>query len=178
MKEKFDSKAEAEAHHIFIQLGATRCTSPFDLIFMDKKGEQFKAKPDYFHAGAGLFIEYKSGSLNSITHVQASRNRLESQAQYRGGEASAFDKLRYGWNQSRYKQAIVQDALSYRNFIVVFKDAPSLEEAEAYKKCGIVFCTLDSLRSYILFAKLRKACLGVGFQFEVDDYLAQVDCIT
>lgn len=168
-KHTHDSKAESRASSIFSRLGAIPCNTQFDAIFVDKRDEEFRARPDFYHPQSGVFIEYKPCTLNSVTSKSASRNKLAAQARYRGGQPTKFDQLRYGWNQSKVKQAIVQAKLTPQNFIVVFDKKPVFSDAKAYAQKGVTFCTLNSLPSYLAYAHFRKLGLPVSFTLPYDE---------
>ena len=158
-----DSKTEAKASFKLADLGFLHSGKKFDKTFRDPKGESFGAYPDFYHARYGIYLEWKDGDLNGVTTVATSESQLAGQRQRRGGPNILPDFLKYGWNHSKNKQAIVQAAYTPDRFIVCFAKAPALSEALAYLKAGVVFCTLASLPSYLCYVRLKQCGLAVGF---------------
>lgn len=170
--ELYDSRAEADASFKFAKLGCIPCKEVFPQTFTDASGTKFRACPDFYHAGAGLYIEFKTYKLNGTQTKTSSEQQLtdkEIWRQSRGETLSLFDRLTLQWNHSKRKHAIVQKTLTPQNYVVVFLTAPTAEEAIAYLKAGIVFIPLSDLPSYILYARLAKAGLGVSFQLHYLD---------
>lgn len=140
-----DSKTEAQASFKLADLGFLHSGKKFDKRFLDSEGTSFGAYPDFFHARYGLHLEWKDAELNGVKTVATSESQLAGQRQRRCGPNIMPDYLKYGWNHSRRKQAIVQAAYTPDRFIVCFAKAPPFSEALVYLKAGVVFCTLASL---------------------------------
>jgi len=171
---KFDSKAEAMAADKFAKHGATRFDSLFGVDFIDKNGEAFRAKPDFWHQQYDIYIEYKPCELNNKTSKRAAENKMHSQAMYRGGRLTRHDELLHSWSNSAYKQSIVQERLGYLNFVVCFEKNPTFKEAKFYEKRGIRWCTLASLRNYLAVMHFQKRGLAFSFKLETDEYTYSV----
>lgn len=163
----YDSKAEAAASPDFLRLGCIRASGHYAQTFTDADGAAFHARPDFYHPAAGLFIEYKAAPLNGRT-TKATAERAEASQMQRKGFLTGWDWLQCGWNHSKAKQAIVQRKLTPQNFVVVFNEPPTIPEAMAYVKAGIVFIPLSALPSYLLHARLAKAGIQTGFQLRYD----------
>jgi hypothetical protein len=163
----YDSKAEAAAAGEFARLGCIRASGHFPQTFTDADGTEFRAKPDFYHPGSGLFIEFKAAPLNSKT-TKATAERAEASQLARKGLLTGYDRLKCGWNHCKAKQAIVQRKLTPQTFVVVFKEPPTFREALGYVRAGIVFIPLYALPSYLLHARLAKADIQTGFRIRYD----------
>ena len=171
---KFDSKAEAIAAGKFAKHGAIRFNSLFGVDFVDKNGDTFRAKPDFWHQQFDIYIEYKPCGLNNKTSRKSAENKMNSQAMYRGGKVTRHDELLHSWSNSAYKHSIVQEKLGYLNFVVCFEKNPTLKEAKSYEKRGIKWCTLMSLRNYLAVMHFQKRGLAFSFKLETDEYTYSV----
>jgi len=137
----------------------------FPLIFKDKNGSTFKAKPDALFKdninNKLTFIEFKQSTpLNSKTSIRASRTSLQAQCKWRGLSATGShstlsgtlwsckyykDCLNHAWNHSKYKHAIISAALALIgvSYLVIYQThPPSTGKAEtpfklAYAKKGL-----------------------------------------
>ena len=163
----YDSKAEAVAAGELARLGCIRASGPYAQTFTDADGATFHACPDFHHPATGLFIEYKAAPLNGRT-TKATAHRAEASQMQRKGFLTRFDWLQCGWNHSKARQAIVQRELTPQNFVVVFREPPTIAEAVDYSKAGIVFIPLSALPSFLLHARLAKAGIQTGFQLRYD----------
>jgi hypothetical protein len=163
----YDSKAEKAAFPHFQRLGCIRASGHYPQRFRDADGTEFRACPDFFHPASGCWIEYKAAPLNSRT-TKATADRAEASQLKRKGFLTRYDWLQCGWNHSKAKQAIVQRQLTPQNFVVVFKEPPTIAEAMAYVKAGIVFIPFSALPSYLLHARLAKAGIQTGLQLRYD----------
>lgn len=161
----YDSMAEAAASYRLAELGFSRHSSRFTKIFTDAEGTDFHACPDFYHAGYGIYLEFKASKLNGLKTKAGSMKRLNDIAAYRRGAPLPSENLSYGWNHSKQKQAIVQKELTPARLIVCFQDAhtPTFAEALAYMKAGVWFCTVRTLPTYIAALRLRQRGLPVGF---------------
>ena len=159
----FDSKAEAAASPEFSRLGCIRSTGRYPQTFTDADGTEFRAMPDFYHPASCLWIEYKAAPLNGKKTKANADRALRSRRDF-AGYLTRYDMLRHGWNHAKAKQAIVQRKLTPQNFVVVFKDPPTIAEAMEYLKAGVVFIPLSSLPSYLLHARLAKAGIQTGFR--------------
>lgn len=166
----YDSKLELSSADYLLSLGFHR-VSHFkeDFTFTDKFGDNFRALPDFYNPVTGLYIELKGCKLNSKTGKSKAENamkRFENSALKFPVSANArrYAQLRHGWNHSKYKQRIVQTALSPLNFVVVFDRAIPSDDYIHYCKLGLHVCTLKSLPSYNGYVHLRKKGLAVSFE--------------
>lgn len=163
----FDSKAEAKASYRFAEFGCFPAKGRFSQTFTDSTGTEFRACPDFYHAGSGLFLEFKTRTLNGVTTVATSDSQLASKLSY-NGMITDFDRLELGWNHAWRKHAIVQKALTSRNYVVVFEKPVPMPDAMIYLKAGIMFCTMNSLPSYLGKVQLAKNGLNVPFSLHYD----------
>jgi hypothetical protein len=143
---------------------------PFE--FQDKTQFSFNAKTDILFkdvfTGEVWIGETKMDRLNSKTTIAASRTALLNQVKFRGLAASEyashnelsgilwpcyhFDCLKFGWNHSKYKHAIISKRLQELglNYMVIFsKHDPYIGKAQQpfklhYQKLGISHCLLLS----------------------------------
>lgn len=171
---KFDSKAETVAAEKFAKHGALRFDTLFSVDFVDKNGDMFRAKPDFWHQRFDIYIEYKPCELNNKTSKQSAENKMRSQAMYRGGSVTRHDELLHSWSNSAYKQSIVQEKLGYLNFVVCFEKNPTLKQAKFYEKRGIRWCTLPSLLNYLAVMHFKKRGLVCSFKLEANEYTYSV----
>lgn len=160
----YDSVAEAKASFRFAELGCIPAKGTFDQTFSDADGTPFHAKPDFYHSLTGLYIEFKCATLNGVKTKANSEKQLADKEAFKGN-LTMFDRLKFGWNHARRKHAIVQRALTPRNYIVVFDKPPAWQDAFDYYKAGIVFCPMSALPSYL--AKVRLAQRGVNVSFQL-----------
>lgn len=158
----YDSQAEAKASFRFAELGCFSAKGRFDQTFKDSEGTEFRACPDSYHAGSGLYLEFKTATLNGVKTKASADKQLAAKECFKGF-LTMFDRLKLAWNHARRKHAIVQKALTPQNYIVVFEKAVPMEDALAYMKAGIVFCTMKSLPSYLAKVKLAQHGLHVAF---------------
>lgn len=167
-----DSKTEAKASHPLAKLGFFASGKKFPQRFHDSDGTSFGAYDDFFNAKYNIHLEWKDAELNGVRTKATSDSQLAGQMARRGGFTLPNDDLKYGWNHSRNKQAIVQTALTPDRFIVCFGKAPTFTEALVYIKAGVLFCTLDSLPSFLGYLHLKQRGLSVGFSL---NYIVTTD---
>ena len=158
-----DSKTEAKASYPLAKLGFLHSGKKFPIRFNDSDGRDFGAYDDFFHARYGIHLEWKASELNGVRTKTTSESQLARKMADRGGFTLPNDDLKFGWNHSRNKQAIVQAAYTPDRFIVCFEKAPTFEQALVYIKAGVLFCTLDSLPSYLGYVRFKQRGLSVGF---------------
>lgn len=158
----FDSLAEAKASFRFAELSCFHAKSKFSQTFKDMEGTEFRACPDFYHARYGLYLEFKTATLNGVKTKASADKQLNEKEAFKGS-LSLYDRLKLQWNHARRKHAIVQKALTPQNYVVVFESAVPIAAAVDYINAGIVFCTLASLPSYL--AKVRLAQLGLHVAF-------------
>lgn len=158
----FDSAAEAKASFRFAELGCIPCKQTFPQIFKDSEGTEFQAKPDFYHPGSKLYIEFKCATLNG-RKTKANADKQEADKLQFKGFLSDFDRINLQWNHAKQKHAIVQKTLTPQNFIVVFDKPPSWGDAYTYFKAGIVFCPMSALPTYLAKVRLAKAGLNLPF---------------
>lgn len=158
-----DSASEAKASHTLAKMGFFYSNKKFDQRFNDSDGADFGAYDDFYNTRYGIHLEWKDADLNGVRTKATSDSQLASQMLRRGGFTTMKDDLDYGWNHSKNKQAIVQAAYTPDRFIVCFRKAPTFKEVLSYIKAGVVFCTLDSLPSFLGYLHLKQRGLSVGF---------------
>lgn len=161
-----DSESEAKASFPLAALGFLQCNKRFATTFKDSEGTSFYACPDFHHARYNVYLEWKDSKLNGVRTKATSESQLSAQLMRRGGFNVMNDFLKYGWNHSRNKQAIVQATYTPDRFIVCFATAPPFSEALAYLTAGVVFCTLSSLPSFLGYVRLKQFGLSVGFSLD------------
>lgn len=164
----YDSKAEAKVSFRFAELGCFPCKTKFQQTFKDADGTEFRACPDFYHAGSSLYLEFKAHTLNSRTTKTIADKRVAEKLEYKG-VLSSFDRLNLQWNHSKAKHAIVQNVLTPQNYVVVFETPPTDVEACAYIKAGIVFIPLSTLPTYLLYVRMLKAGWNISFQLHYVD---------
>ncbi|WP_299692319.1 hypothetical protein [uncultured Vibrio sp.] len=134
----YDSAAECLFHLNNPHLQST--SEPYKATFYDASGSPFKAYPDFYDSDRKLIIEYKAHQLNTCETKAISFEKLEEVQQFKG-KLTFFDKLKYGWNHSIYKQAKVQSSLKSLGFdmVVVFADGTKLTKQSINKmeKAGL-----------------------------------------
>lgn len=162
----YDSSAEEQASAHLAKLGFVRCNTTFEHTFMDASSCTFRACPDFYNECAGLYVEYKPCKLNSRGTKAIADNAL---AHAQSWAYNAYNHIKHGWSNSLFKQAAVQKVLTPQNFIVVFDTLPELKAAKKYARHGVVFCTLDSLRSYVAYVRLCKLGLNINFNLRYDN---------
>lgn len=175
----YDSIAEGQASYRLAELGFLRSSKPFKTDFYDADNKLFNARPDFYHAGYGIALEFKASELNSLKTKAGATKRLDSIARFRGGAPLFSDTLKYGWNHSKRKQAIVQATLTPDRLIICFQDdsTPTFPEALSYMSAGIWFCTMKTLPTYLAALRLRQHGLRVGFSHSytlIDDSGAEL----
>ena len=163
----YDSSAEEQASAHLAQLGFVRCNTTFEQTFIDASSCPFRARPDFYHESAGLYVEYKPCKLNSRATKAIADNAL---AHAQAWAYDAYNHIKHGWSNSLFKQAAVQNVLTPQNFVVVFGTLPELKAARKYARYGVVFCTLGSLRTYVAYAKLRKIGIPVSFMLSYSEH--------
>ena len=163
-----DSSDEAQASFRLAPMGIMRCTETYPVTFKDKTGTPFTAKSDFRCQASGTWFEFKSAMLNSKTTFAAAKKAV---ATVRRDEAMCVlskGSLRYRlldsqWCHSRYKQAVVVNALTPAKVVLVFKHAPGDDAAKRLAKAGIFWRTLDNVSVFALYLRLAAAGLDVGF---------------
>jgi hypothetical protein len=165
---RHDSISEAQASFYYASLGFIPCEDYLPGDFYDMNGELMPSKADFYHPRTGLYLEHKAAKLNGVTCKAKSRSQLEGRAARRGGKPWRCDELKFGWNHSEAGKSIIQAVLTPANYIVVFEDAVPMPAAMDYQKAGIVFCTMNSLPSYLGKAQLAKHGLNVSFSLHYD----------
>lgn len=163
--EPFHSIAEAKASFRFAELRCFSAKGRFQQTFTDSQGTEFRACPDFYHAGTGLYLEFKTHTLNGVRTIASSEKQL-SEKEQRNGFLKMFDRLKLAWNHAKRKHAIVQAKLTPQNYVVVFEKPVPAKDAMAYIEAGIVFCTMNSLPSYLAKATLAKRGIHAGFTLQ------------
>lgn len=95
--------------------------SIFDATITDAEGVKTRFKLDFYCKETNTYYEIKSRYLNSMKTKNESDRKLQAVHSFKG-YLKLIDKLRYQWCHSRFKQALVQDAVTSKGFkfIVVF----------------------------------------------------------
>lgn len=97
--------------------------SIFDATITDAEGVKTRFKLDFYCKETNTYYEIKSRYLNSMKTKNESDKKLQAVHSFKG-YLKLIDKLRYQWCHSRFKQALVQDAVTSKGFkfvIVFFK---------------------------------------------------------
>lgn len=166
----YASKAEAAVSFDLASLGCFSADDSFyPATFTDAVGASFRAKPDFWSPGCELWLEFKTAPLNGVKTKASAEKQIADRLEYRnrkGQPLLTVDMLKYQWNHARRKQAIVQQTLSPENFIVVFKDSPTVADAADYLKADLAFVPMSALPSYLGCMKLAKRGLAVSFHLQ------------
>ncbi|MEZ8383483.1 MULTISPECIES: hypothetical protein [Vibrio] len=122
----YDSKEECLFHLSNPYLKSIQ-DKPYKTTFYDEDGTPFKAHPDFWHPESKTVIEFKAHQLNTCKTKAESQQKLDNQQEFRG-KLTFFDKLKWGWNHSIYKQSKVQSSLNSlgHSMLVVFSDRTKL----------------------------------------------------
>jgi len=169
----YDSAFERSIAPILEALGFVRCDDLFELDgspqqFQDKTGATFSARPDWHHPELDLYVETKSGTLNTKTTVKTAASavaRAEHECRLRGQPFGTYHMLQNQWSHSRYKQAAVQSALTPQNMIVVFAERVPYATMMAYAKVGLVAIHLAALPQYLNYIRFVRR--GLPFQWNL-----------
>jgi len=125
----------------------------YPFTFFDDDGEKFKAAPDFYCNERNLVIELKGFQLNNVKNKSASKDKLQTQLEF-NGDLKPYDKLRYGFNHSIYKQGAVNRTISASNyqykFLLVFTDNTKLSAQSKNKmiKEQIDWCYVKEWENY------------------------------
>ena len=124
----YDSKAEYHFHSRNPHLIYNIENRPFRYTFYDDNGEQFKACADFFDPTNNIAIEFKCSKLNKSATKEIARDTWREFSKYH--RDTLFNRTRYQWNHSSFKQGIVSRTVNSElcpyNFIVIFKDTTKL----------------------------------------------------
>lgn len=149
----------------------------FDLTFTDKRDNEFKAKPDLIlqdtRNGSYVYVELKEHPLNSITSLEVASNRLRDQCKWRRVEIDGAadhtqlssslwklgfrtDCLKFGWNHSVYKHAVVAEELAKHDmrYMVVFSQHAATVGAK--KKPFKLYYQQKGIKEVLLEGELTK----------------------
>jgi hypothetical protein len=146
----YDSKEECLFHLNNPYLKSIQ-SQPYKTTFYDEDGSPFKAYPDFWHAESQTAIEFKAHQLNTCKTKAASQSKLDNQQKFRG-KLTFFDKLKWGWNHSMYKQAKVQSSLAALGHkMVVFADETkiSTQSKNRMDKIDLTWCFEYELPQYL-----------------------------
>ncbi|MCY9871809.1 hypothetical protein [Vibrio barjaei] len=147
----YDSKEEC-LFHLNNQYLKSIQDKPYKTTFYDEDGTPFKAYPDFWHAESQTAIEYKAHQLNTCKTKADSQQKLDNQQEFRG-KVTFFDKLKWGWNHSLYKQAKVQNSLESlgHKMLVVFADETKLSTQNKNKmaKANLTWCWESELPEHL-----------------------------
>ena len=125
---------------------------PYKMNFFDDNGHVFKAYPDFYDKSSLTVIEYKAHQLNNYQTKESCQQKLDNQKEFRG-KVTSFDKLKFGWNHSMYKQRIVQRTLESlgHKMLVVFSDTTKLStrNKNLMKKIDLTWCWEKDLPEYL-----------------------------
>jgi len=165
----YDSEFERSIAPTLEALGFVRSNDYFRLDgqlqqFRDKTGATFIARPDWHHAELDLYVETKSGTLNSKTTVKTAASaeaRVRRDCSLRGQPFSTYHMLQNQFSHSRYKQAAVQSVLTPQHMIVVFAERVPYATMIGYAKVGLVAIHLDALPQYLQYIRFARHGLPV-----------------
>ena len=157
------SISEAQASYYYARFGFIPCEDYLPGDFYDMNGELMPSKGDFYNPVAELYLEHKAAKLNGVTCKATSRSQLDDKAARRGGKPWQCDDLRFGWNHSKASKSIIQAKLTPQNYIVSFEGSVPISDAVDYRKAGIVFCTMNSLPSYLAKVHFAKRGLNIPF---------------
>lgn len=181
MSKNFDSISEETAAPVFAGCNyyKTDASLPFNCYDYDNVRHYGKADFSCSLDGDWPLVEYKAGPLNTIRTKKVSE-KSEARAKQRRakGYGNATDRsiqLETGYNHSVYKLAEAQAKAPPLGYIIVFKDAPTLIEAELYLKHGLIYCTLSS---FGMFLNLVMAVKRSGLNFSYTQYTSDGQEIT
>ena len=147
----YDSKEEC-LFHLNNQYLKSIQDKPYKTTFYDEDGTPFKAYPDFWHPESRTVIEFKAHQLNTCKTKAESQQKLDKQEEFKG-YLKFYDKLKWGWNHSLYKQAKVQSSLQSlgHNMLVVFADETkiSTQNKNLMNKIGLKWCFESELSDSI-----------------------------
>jgi hypothetical protein len=179
MQHTFDSHAEEAAFNNFIiQAYGYRTAGKYetyDTSCKDAIGTPFNWKPDYIPLDDSYpwlpLIEFKTGTLNSrkeklkadIAHSKALNNPWGKQSEW-------LIHQNFAWSNSKNKHSIVQASMPPLKHLIVFKVPPTLREAKAYDKLGLLWCTLAALPTMLGCIKFAHKGLHMPFTQHTQEY--------
>ncbi|WP_404991289.1 hypothetical protein [Cupriavidus pauculus] len=174
----FDSAFERSIAPTLEALGFVRSKDYFRLDgqlqqSQDKTRATFSARPDWHHPVLDLYVETKSGTLNSKTTVKTAASaeaRARRDCTLRGQRFGTYHMLQNQWSHSRYKQAAVQSARTPQNMIVVFAERVPFDLMMAYAKVGLVAIHLAALGQYLNYIRFVRRGLPVQWNLPYPEH--------
>jgi hypothetical protein len=151
---KYDSILEREFHERYPDLVYHKSNlKHYQFTFYDFEGFAFKASPDFYCEEKNIVIELKGFQLNNIKTKSLSVESLLSQESFKG-KLTPYDKLKFGFNHSLYKQGTVNRTIrvsNYQyNFLLVFEDKTKISTQSKNKmnKESIDWCFVSQWQEY------------------------------
>jgi hypothetical protein len=151
---KYDSILEREFHEQFPDLVYHESNlKHYQFTFYDFEGCAFKASPDFYCEERNIVIELKGFQLNNITTKNLSIEKLLYQERFKG-KLTPYDKLKFAFNHSLYKQGTVNRTIRvsnyHYNFLLVFEDKTkiSTQSKKKMNEEGIDWCFVSQWQEY------------------------------
>lgn len=151
---KYDSILERKFHEQFPDLVYHENNlNPYRFTFYDDDGNAFNAAPDFYCEERNIVIELKGFQLNNVKTKNLSIEKLLAQDSFKG-KLTPYDKLKFAFNHSLYKQGTVNRTIrvsNYQyNFLLVFEDKTkiSTQSQNKMKEEGIDWCYVSEWQDY------------------------------
>lgn len=151
------SKIEEQARKVLQPLGFIPYEAYLPGEFVDKEGQQFEAKSDFYHPATGIYLEVKDSSLNSKTSKATAESAMARVDPDRYWRAKTYYQIQNGWNHAAAKQSAVQHVLTPENFMIVFVNKPDAKTMKLIEKYDIHACDLRHVSRYLSIMALSQA---------------------
>ena len=152
---KYDSILERKFHEQFSDLVYHENNlKHYPITFYDLEGTPFKASPDFYCKKRNIVIELKGSQLNTNKTKLKCTQKIQYQLNRFGSKEEKYYRLKNGFNQSIFKQGIVNRSIRSSNyqfqFLLVFTDDTKLstQSKNKMKAEKIDWCFANEWQEY------------------------------
>jgi hypothetical protein len=152
---KYDSILERKFHEQFPDLiYHENNLKTFPYTFYDEDGVAFQASPDFYCEQRNIVIELKGSQLNTHKTKLVCAEKIQYQLNRFGNKEEDFYLLKHGFNQSLFKQGIVNRGIRSSNyqyqFLLIFTDDTKLSTQSKNKMAveKIDWCYVSEWQDY------------------------------